>query len=446
VDLRGYQGAAVDGLREAYVAGEPGAVLELGTGAGKTVTAMAVVAGVVRGGRSVLWLAHRQELVAQAIECARTYGLGAAIVDGSLVVCTVQGSGWRRLAQEPAVVVVDEGHRALSAGYRAVFDAYPGAFRVLLTGTAWRSDGGDLSAVAPAKVCGPTIGELTAAGFLVPAAYWSVPGVDLSGVHVRRGDFVAGEVAAAFDRPALVGDVAATFERLAGDRCGVVFCSGVAHADNVAAALRERGISAACVHGGTRKSDRAGLLASHKAGGVQVLCNADLLIEGWDHPAVSVVSVARATASAIVWRQAVGRGLRPAAGKRNCLVLDHGGNVGRLGLVSEALDYTPTAGGSARGRSAGVALLTCEACFAVLPSRPRPASCPRCFAVLPRAAREVQAQAGELVEVVGAVARRPAVDWSAWHKIDRERQMRGFRPGWTWAKYNAAKELQAWKA
>lgn len=446
MELRRYQSEAIDGLREAYCAGEPGAILELGTGAGKTVTAVAVVAGVLRGGGSVLWLAHRLELVQQAGECAEACGLGAAMQAGMFRLCTVQSSGWRGLAQAPTVVVVDEGHRALAASYRAVFAAYPEAFRLLLTGTAWRSDGGDFSAVAPAVVKGPSIGELTAAGWLVPASYWSLPGVGLEGVRSRRGDFVAGDLAAAFDKPGLVGDVAATFAKLAGGRQGVVFCSGVAHAAHVAHALRERGLAAVSVHGGTARQERAAALAAHKCGEVQVLCNADLLLEGYDDPAISVVSVARATQSAIIWRQAVGRGLRPARGKADCLVLDHGGNCGRLGLVADPLEYDAAGGGAGRGRSDGVSLLTCASCFAVLRSQPRPASCPRCFAVLPvPAARKVETQAGELVQFDGAAARRPAMDWQLWHKLDAERRAKGYRSGWTWARYNAKQEVQAWK-
>ena len=445
VDLRPYQGEAVDRLRAAYCAGAGGALLELGTGAGKTVTAMAVVAGVWRGRGSVLWVAHRQELVQQARACAVEFGLQPAIDAGKLVFATVQGSAWRDLPLVPTVIVVDEGHRALAKSYLSIFAEYHVSFRLLLTGTAWRSDGGDFSRVAEVTVKGPTIGELTEQGYLVPACYWSVPGVDCSGLHVRRGEFVAGEVAAAFDRPQLVGDVAATYLRLAGDRRGVVFCAGVAHAEHVAAGLRDLGVAAVCVSGETRLHERASALHAHSLGLLQVLCNADLLVEGWDNPAVSAVSVARATASDIIWRQAVGRGLRPAQGKPDCVVIDHGGNCARLGLVDEVLQYESGSGG-ARGRSDGVSLLTCDACFAVLPSKPRPVTCPRCFAVLPvKAARKAEAVDGELVPFGGERAQgKAAMDWALWRKLDVERQSRGYRVGWTWARYNASKEAQSW--
>lgn len=444
VELRPYQTQAVDDLRTAYCAGHEGAILELGTGAGKTVSAMAVVAGVWQGRGSVLWLAHRRELVDQARECAVSLGLQPMLDCGKLRMCTVQGSGWRGMEPDPTVLVIDEGHRALAASYRAVIAAYSLAFRVLLTGTAWRSDGGDFSAVAPVTVRGPSIGELTDAGWLVPAAYWSVPGADLSGLRVQRGEFKPADVAAAMDRPQLVGDVAATLLRLAPGRRGVVFCAGVEHALHVAEALVAAGVDAAAVHGGTKPTERKALLAAHRAGSLQVLCNADLLIEGWDNPAVSVVSVARATASNIVWRQAVGRGLRPAEGKADCVVIDHGGNCARLGLVAEALEYE-AGGGGARGRSDGLSLLTCDKCFAVLPSKPRPASCPRCFALIAApAGRKVEQVAGELVPFDGKAARRGPVDWNLWRRIDAERERKGYRAGWTWTQYAIRSEVGSW--
>lgn len=437
MNLRPYQTRAVEQLRKAYVDGHGGALLELGTGAGKTVTAVAVCAGVVAAGGRVVWLAHRRELVAQAEACMRSAGLGPAL-PSRLVYCATVQSRLPVDLPEPTVLVIDEGHRALSSSYRAVIVRWPNAFRVLLTGTAWRSDGASFEQVAPVVVKGPTVGELQAEGWLVPCSYWSVPGADLSGLRKSGGDFRAADVAAALDRPGLVGDVAATYVRLAQHRFGVVFAAGVDHAHHLTAELRRQGVHAAALSGETSKATRAELLAGHGAGfgGPSVLVCADLLLEGWDNPVVSAVVFARATASNIVWRQGIGRGLRLSPGKDDCLVIDHGGNCGRLGLVDEPLDYDATTG-RARARCEGIGLLTCEQCFAVLPSTPRPVTCPRCFAVLPRpAVRGMDGgRAGDLVPFEASGAKRKPMDWQLWRRIEAERTARGYRPGWTWAQY-----------
>lgn len=448
MELRDYQHRAVADLRQAYCDGHGGAVLELGTGAGKTVTAASVVAGAIGLGGWVLWVAHRRELLAQAAATLEAVGLGAASAAGRVVLMTVQGRMPER-STPPTVIVVDEGHRAMARSYRTIFTRWPDAFRVLLTGTAWRSDGASFDAVASRVIRGPSVADLTAEGWLVPVRYWSVPGADLSSLRLARGDFRPTDLATAFDQPGLVGDVVDHFKRVAGDRVGVVFASGVAHADHLAAELVAAGVGAAAVHSKTPKDERARQLELHASGHVQVLVSADLLIEGWDNPRVSAVVLARATASAIVWRQAVGRGLRTFAGKEDCVVLDHGANVERLGLVAEPLDYEARPGGGARGAgTGGLALLTCPVCFAVLPAQPRPASCARCFAVLPApAARKLQTRAGELVEVTGPVApKRQQIDWAKWRQIDAERERRGFKAGWTWARYNLKEGVDQWKA
>lgn len=444
MELRDYQQRAVEDLRAAYCDGHGGAILELGTGAGKTVTAASVVAGATALGGWVLWLAHRRELLGQAARTMGEVGLGPLLTGGQIRLRTVQSQLLEGMTP-PAVIVVDEGHRAMAAGYRKVFARWPDSFRVLLTGTAWRSDGASFDAVATKLVRGPSVAELTSAGWLVPAVYWSVPGADLSGLKLARGDFKPADLAQAFDRPGLVGDVAATYCKLAGDRIGAVFASGVAHAEHVAEQLRARGLTAQAVNGATPKAKRAELLAEHEAGLLQVLCSADLLIEGWDNPLVSAVVMARATTSAIVWRQAVGRGLRIADGKTDCMVLDHGGNCARLGLVAEPLDYEAQSG-TARRQLEGLALLTCPSCFAVLEAHPRPASCPRCFALLPKGERKVvEVQAGELAEFkAGEQAKRKQIDWVRWRKIDDERQQKGYKPGWTWAQYYLKEAVATW--
>lgn len=445
MELRDYQRRAVDELREAYCDGHQGVVLELGTGAGKTVTAASVVVGATALGGWVLWLAHRRELLDQAEATLRAVGLDQMLEARRVVLCTVQGAMPDR-ETEPAVIVVDEGHRALAASYRKVFARWPGAFRVLLTGTAWRSDGARFDPVATKVVRGPSVAELTAQGWLVPARYWSVPGVNLAGCKVVRGDFRPSDLAAAFDRPELVGDVVATYRRLADWRIGVVFASGVEHATHLAAQFEAAGLTAAAVHGGTPKHERAFHLHQHRHGLTQVLVSADLLVEGWDNPLVGAVVMARATNSMIVWRQAVGRGLRNQQGKTDCVVLDHGGNCARLGLVTDPLEYEAQAG-RARGASASMPMVTCESCFAVFRAQPRPASCPRCYAVLPRAVlRSIVCRPGEL-EVVTEVAankRRP-INWKLWREIDTERRAKGYAPGWTWARYNLKLGVGTWK-
>ena len=65
-----------------------------------------------------------------------------------------------------------------------------------------------------------------------------------------------------------------------------------------------------------------------------------VLTEGWDMPEVSCCILARPTRKMGLYRQMVGRVLRPAPGKTNAIVLDHSGAVFRHGFVEDHVDWT----------------------------------------------------------------------------------------------------------
>ncbi len=442
MELRPYQANALNQLRNVARHGHKGAILRMATGAGKTATAGFVVASAVAKGNTVAWFAHRRELIGQARTTLVAIGLGDAINDGRISFGTMQG-GARNIAP-PSLVVVDEGHRALSKSYRKILDAWPNAFRLLLTGTVWRGDGQAFAPYATAIVDGPSIAELTAAGWLAPACYWSIPGASLDELERKRGDFTAASNANVFDRPKLVADVVQTYQARASERPALVYASGVEHAKRLCEQFKAAGINAASVDGKTPKKQRRAIFDAMRQGALDVLTSADLLVEGVDFPRVAAIVMARATQSPIIWRQAVGRGLRTFRAKADCMVLDHGGNAMRLGFVCDPLVYEPKSG-NRKPQPRAPSVLTCEQCFAVLPSRPRPTECARCGAPIPETKRRVAVAAGELVQLNASPTRkRNAINWQLWRQIDRERRRRGYRPGWTWHQYQIKNGLRKW--
>jgi type I site-specific restriction endonuclease len=135
----------------------------------------------------------------------------------------------------------------------------------------------------------------------------------------------------------LHGVVRPTLE-LAGGRRTIVFTTSVENAHRMAEIFnRYRPESARAVDGGTDTDRRRRILADHKAGAYQFLCNVGVLTEGYDDPGVSCVAMARPTKSRSLYAQMAGRGLRILPGKDDCLLLDFAGNSGRHALAS-ALD------------------------------------------------------------------------------------------------------------
>ena len=112
------------------------------------------------------------------------------------------------------------------------------------------------------------------------------------------------------------------WENIASDRPTIVFCLNVEHAVSAAEIWSTAGHAAAVVHGSTPKHERAQILADFKLGKVQVICNCEILTEGFDHPATSCIVMLRPTTSWSLYMQMGGRGTRICDRKENMYLLD----------------------------------------------------------------------------------------------------------------------------
>jgi DNA repair protein RadD len=151
---------------------------------------------------------------------------------------------------------------------------------------------------------------------------------DTSGLHVRAGEFVPGEVEALMDdaelvRAACAEVVEATHERNA---C-LIFASGIKHGEHIVSVLKAKhDIDCGFVTGDTPTDERDATLARFKAGKLKYLCNVNVLTTGFDAPHIDCVALLRPTLSPGLYYQMVACGFRLHPSKANCLVLDFGGN------------------------------------------------------------------------------------------------------------------------
>jgi superfamily II DNA or RNA helicase len=170
----------------------------------------------------------------------------------------------------------------------------------------------------------------------------------------------------------------------------------VAHAHHVAEQFRAQGWRAVAVDGSAKVADRDAAIAGLVTGEVEVLCSCELISEGLDVPAVSAVILLRPTQSLAMYLQMVGRGMRPARGKRYLTVLDHAGNAIRHGLPDVRREWRL---GADAPKVRAPAIRQCPICFAVHAPGPR---CPGCGHVYTRAEAErrlVRAKDGTLTEL-----------------------------------------------
>ena len=131
------------------------------------------------------------------------------------------------------------------------------------------------------------------------------------------------------------------WKRQADGRRTIAFCKNVTASMELVDAFQRAGVEAAHIDGTTPERDRRRLLAALRAGDLQVLSNCDVLSEGFDEPLVGCVVLLRRMTAVRLYVQQVGRALRPATGKRDCIVLDIVGATTRFGplLGPPASDY-----------------------------------------------------------------------------------------------------------
>jgi DNA repair protein RadD len=358
--LRPYQQESIDALYRYLEAEDGNPVVVLPTGSGKSL----VLAEIVRDactnwpGTRILILAHVRELVLQNSQELLSHwndcdlgiysaGLGSRDLHNQVLVASIQ-SVYRRAFDLGAfdLILVDEAHlipRTSDGMYRTFLKnakLMNPAVRVIgLTATDYRLDSGRLTEGRDRffhKVAyEANVRDLIRDGYLcrVTTRPTSTQ-FDLSGVHVRGGEFIPGELAAAVDLEAITRAAVAEIVAAGQDRAAwLVFCSSVAHAGHVAEELRKYGIEAGVVTGETPTLERDTLIRDFKAGRLRALCNMNVLTTGFNAPQVDLLAVLRPTKSAGLYVQMIGRGTRNAPGKTNALVLDFGRNIERFGPI-----------------------------------------------------------------------------------------------------------------
>ena len=102
---------------------------------------------------------------------------------------------------------------------------------------------------------------------------------------------------------------------------------------------QEHGIKAVAIDSKTPAAQRHADIEAFKNGDIQVLVNVDIFSEGFDCPDVEFVQLARPTLSLAKYLEMVGRGLRVAKGKKNCVIIDNVGLYRVFGLPSQVWNW-----------------------------------------------------------------------------------------------------------
>ncbi len=317
-------------------------LLMAATGTGKTVMFLATADRILdeNPAARILIIAHRRELIYQPIERAAQFWphihqkMGIVMANqndfaSQVIVSTIQSltSGDRlekiQSAGEIGFVIIDEAHHGTSDTYRKVIDSLPNAKVLGCTATPKRTDRqalgqifqkvtfkySILDAIKDGALC-----EFTPMGFSLPADAEQIEETEDGWEPEPMGDLLSAEN--------VLEVVLGKFQQYASNRQAIGFTASVAQAHATSAYFNAHGINAEAVDGTTPKQTRDAILRRYKTGETQAIFNCMVLTEGFDAPETSAVLMVAPTRSDLIYVQRLGRGLRTAPGKADCIVLD----------------------------------------------------------------------------------------------------------------------------
>lgn len=362
--LRPYQQKAHDQIIQWVKKTSEPCCIEAATGAGKSHIIAAIADTIHRksGGKHVLCLAPSAELVVQNSDKYRATGNPCSIFSASAgskslnhpvvfgTPLTVKNR-IKRFGAQFAMIVIDEAH-GITPTIRSIVDAMReqnSNIRVVgMTATPYRMGSGYIYGIRPdgspvperetkepyfaACVDRITARELIAQGYLTRPVIGRIHAESYHTLDMElnsRNQFDSEDIDRAFigqgrKTSAIIADVVAQ----ARERQGVmIFAATVQHAQECMESL-PRGLSA-LVTGNTANQERAAIIARFKAQEIKYLVNVQVLTTGFDAPHVDLIAILRATESVGLLQQIIGRGLRLAEGKDDCLILDYAENIER---------------------------------------------------------------------------------------------------------------------
>jgi len=309
---RGYQRRAIASTYASIRDGHRCPLVVAPTGGGKTLIMALMARDALSKGRSVGIFAHRTELRDQAVATLARCGVeaGHSGQGRSLPVQVVSTQGATSCEEVPEadVVFLDEAHHYSADEWSRIPKAYPTQPIIGFTATPERADGRALDHLFDDLIVVAQPRELVELGHLVPCT--------IEDTHRPDALQEAGVIAC---------PPVEAYREFGGGGRNVVFAATVEHASIFAADFVKAGIDARVVHGGMTSEERGRNLDDFKSGRVRVMVNVFILTEGFDFPAIDVVTIARKMGSTGMYMQACGRGLRTSPGKRRMILLDLAG-------------------------------------------------------------------------------------------------------------------------
>lgn len=484
--LRDYQQELINECLKEMKNGKRKLLLVSPTGSGKTATASEIIRRSYNKGKRSIFICHRQELIRQTYGAYQKIGLTPSVIQGNvrpdysnpLQIASIN-TLVRRLdkVQKPDLIVFDECQHCRSQMWNDVADHYSDIYQLGLSATPCRLDGKPLNPIFEDMIQVVTVKQLIQRGYLSPYLYYAPSIIDTSELKIgSNGDYTQNSLAHGSFNARIVGDNIEQYKRLAMGKRNVVFAINRTHAQSIVNRYNDAGIKAELLDGLLSSSERKKMIERFESGETPVIVSIDVISEGFDLPAIEVVSLLRPTASTSLYLQQVGRGLRIFEGKKTALILDHVNNYQRHGMPDDDREWSLEGGlvKRKRGETSTIKIKRCPHCFF---AHPPALVCPNCGYKYEANGKDIKEIAGDLVllgspealqaekkEVIIADNLKELVRiekdrgykfgwaerewikkthhnlWGSFEGIEQIAQARGYNSGWVWFHWNKRKK------
>ena len=327
---------------------------QMPTGTGKTYLLTAVIDSFVSNNpMEKVWIvAHRRELVSQIDETVRKfhsyYASNTSSLLSSVKAMSIQWlmRHYDEIEEEPGMIVIDEAHHALAKTYKEMWERFPKAKFLGLTATPCRLNGKGFTDLFDVLVQSWSVPEFISKGRLATYDFVSIKSdgvtqrlIDSLQKRGADGDYQNKEMDMLLNKKPSIERLYQSLEEFGKDRKGIVYAINISHAQKITKLYQEHGVKAIAIDSKTPAVERQQDIEAFKKGDIQVLVNVDIFSEGFDCPDVEFVQLARPTLSLAKYLQMVGRGLRVAKGKKNCVIIDNVGLYRVFGLPSQVWNW-----------------------------------------------------------------------------------------------------------
>ena len=327
---------------------------QMPTGTGKTYLLTAVIDSFVSNNpMEKVWIvAHRRELVSQIDETVRKFHSYSAS-NTSTLLSSVKAMSiqwlmrhYDEIEEEPGMIVIDEAHHALAKTYKEMWSRFPKAKFLGLTATPCRLNGKGFTDLFDVLVQSWDVPEFISKGRLATYDFVSIKSdgmtqrlIDSLQKRGADGDYQNKEMDMLLNKKPSIERLYRSLEEFGKYRKGIVYAINISHAQKITKLYQENGVKAIAIDSKTPATERQQDIEAFKKGDIQVLVNVDIFSEGFDCPDVEFVQLARPTLSLAKYLQMVGRGLRVAKGKKNCVIIDNVGLYRVFGLPSQVWNW-----------------------------------------------------------------------------------------------------------